>query len=29
MLARYRSLNMTMSYVEADRDAMRKVVDLV
>lgn len=29
MLARHASLNMTMSYIEADEDAMRKVVDLV
>jgi len=29
MLARHASLNMTMSYIEADDDAMRKVVDLV
>jgi integrase/recombinase XerD len=29
MLARHRSLNMTMLYVEADKEAMRKVVELV
>jgi integrase/recombinase XerD len=29
MLARHTSLNMTMRYVEADKDAMRKVVELV
>lgn len=29
MLARHASLNMTMSYIEADEEAMKKVVDLV
>ena len=29
MLARHSSLNMTMKYVDADKDAMRKVVELV
>jgi integrase len=29
MLARHSSLNMTMRYVDADKEAMRKVVDLV
>jgi integrase len=29
MLARHSSLNMTQQYVEADKNAMRKVVDLV
>ncbi len=29
MLARHSSLNMTQRYVEADKDAMKKVVDLV
>ena len=29
MLARHNSLNMTMRYVEADKEAMRRVVDLV
>lgn len=29
MLARHQSLNMTMRYIEADKEAMRKVVDLV
>jgi len=28
-LARLASLNMTMRYVDADKEAMRKVVDLV
>jgi hypothetical protein len=29
MLARHTSLNMTMRYIDADAEAMRKVVDLV
>ncbi len=29
ILARHASLNMTMRYVDADKEAMRKVVELV
>ena len=29
LLARHSSLNMTMRYVDADKEAMRKVVDLI